>query len=26
MWFIVRRWVWDADMPGALVGDEMGLE
>jgi SNF2 family DNA or RNA helicase len=24
-WFIVRRWVWDADMPGALVADEMGL-
>jgi hypothetical protein len=21
----VRRWVWDADMPGALVSDEMGL-
>jgi len=26
IWFIVRRWVWDADMPGALVADEMGLE
>jgi hypothetical protein len=26
VWFIVRRWVWDADMPGALVADEMGLE
>ena len=25
IWFIVRRWVWDADMPGALVADEMGL-
>ena len=25
VWFIVRRWVWDADMPGALVADEMGL-
>jgi len=25
IWFIVRRWVWDADMPGALVVDEMGL-
>jgi len=25
IWFIVRRWVWDADMPGALVEDEMGL-
>jgi len=25
IWFIVRRWVWDAYMPGALVGDEMGL-
>jgi hypothetical protein len=23
--FIVCRWVWDADMPGALVADEMGL-
>jgi hypothetical protein len=21
----VRRWVWDADVPGALVADEMGL-
>jgi hypothetical protein len=25
IWFIVRRWVWDADMPEALVADEMGL-
>jgi hypothetical protein len=25
IWFIMRRWVWDADMPGALVVDEMGL-
>jgi len=25
IWFIVRMWVWDADMPGALVADEMGL-
>jgi SNF2 family DNA or RNA helicase len=25
IWFIVRRWVWDAVMPGALVADEMGL-
>ena len=25
IWFIVRRWVWDTDMPGALVADEMGL-
>jgi hypothetical protein len=25
IWFIVRRWVWDDDMPGALVEDEMGL-
>jgi hypothetical protein len=25
IWFIVRRWVWDADMPGALVADEMNL-
>jgi len=25
IWFIVRRWVWDTDMPGALVADELGL-
>jgi len=25
IWFMVRRWVWDADMPGALMADEMGL-
>jgi hypothetical protein len=25
IWFIVRRWVSDADMVGALVADEMGL-
>ena len=25
IWFIVRRWVSDADMPGAVVADEMGL-
>jgi len=25
IWFIMRRWVWDADMPGAPVADEMGL-
>ena len=25
IWFIVSRWVWVADMPGALVADEMGL-
>jgi len=25
IWFIVRRWVGDSDMPGALVVDEMGL-
>jgi len=25
IWFIVRRWVWDTDMPGALVADEMCL-
>jgi len=25
LWFIVRRWVSDPDMPGALVADEMGL-
>lgn len=23
--FIVRKWVWDSDMPGALVPNEMGL-
>jgi len=22
---IMKRWVWDADMPGTLVADEMGL-
>jgi len=26
IWFIVSRWVSDADMPGALVADEMGLQ
>ena len=25
IWFIVRRWVWDADKVGALVADEIGL-
>jgi len=25
VWFIVRRWIWDSDMPGALVAEEMGL-
>jgi len=25
IWFIVRRQVWNADMPEALVVDEMGL-
>jgi hypothetical protein len=25
IWFIVRRWVWDADMAGALVADDIGL-
>jgi hypothetical protein len=25
IWFIVKSWVWDDDMPGALVVDEMGL-
>jgi len=25
IWFIVRKWVWDSDMPGVLVADEMGL-
>jgi hypothetical protein len=24
IWFIMRRWVWDTDMPGALVVDEVG--
>jgi len=23
-WFIVRRWVWDTDIPGGLVADKMG--
>jgi hypothetical protein len=25
IWFIVKWLVWDADMPGALVADEMGI-
>jgi hypothetical protein len=25
IWFMVWRWVWDPDMPGALVADEIGL-
>jgi len=25
IWFIVRRWAWNTDMPGALVADEIGL-
>jgi len=25
VWFIVRRWVWDSEMPGALVADEMDI-
>jgi hypothetical protein len=25
IWFIVRGWDWDANMPGALVADKMGL-
>jgi len=25
IWFIVRRWVGDLDIPGVLVADEMGL-
>jgi len=25
IWFIERRWVWDSDMPAALVADEIGL-
>jgi len=24
IWFIMTRWGWDADLPGALVADEMG--
>jgi len=23
IWFIVSRWVWDADIPGALVADNI---
>ena len=25
IWFFIRRWVWDADMPGALVADKICL-
>jgi len=25
IWFIVRRWVWDSDMPGVVVADEIGI-
>jgi hypothetical protein len=25
IWFIMRRWIWDADIPGAPVADEMGV-
>ena len=25
IWFIVRRWVFDVDLPGVLLADEMGL-
>jgi hypothetical protein len=25
IWLFVRRWVWDADLPGALLADEMGV-
>ena len=25
IWFIVRRWVSDVDLPGVLLADEMGL-
>jgi hypothetical protein len=25
IWFIVRRWIFDPDLPGALLADEMGL-
>ena len=24
IWFIVRRWVYDVDLPGVLLADEMG--
>ena len=24
IWFSMRRWVWDSDMPGVLVANEMG--
>jgi len=25
IWFNIRRWLWDSDMPGVLVADEMDL-
>jgi hypothetical protein len=25
IWYILRRWVLDADVPGVLVADQMGL-
>jgi hypothetical protein len=25
IWFIMQRWIWDADMLRALVADEMDL-
>ena len=25
IWFIIRRWVFDIDLPGVLLADEMGL-
>ncbi len=25
IWFIVRRWVFDVDLPGVILADEMGL-
>jgi hypothetical protein len=24
IWFIVKWWIWDADMPQALIANEMG--
>jgi len=26
IWFLVRKWVCDVDMPGLQVADEMGLD
>jgi hypothetical protein len=25
IWFILRRWIFDVDLPGVLLADEMGL-